>query len=40
MPESLKSLADPVYEDFLSVTDVASSSTAWLLIQGLSLIHI
>lgn len=35
MPESLKSLADPVYEDFLSVTDVASSSTAWLLIQGL-----
>lgn len=35
MPESLKSLADPVYEGFLSVTDVASSSTAWLLIQGL-----
>lgn len=35
MPESLKSLADPVYEDFLSVTDVASSSTAWLLIQGI-----
>lgn len=35
MPTSLKDLADPVYAGFISVTDVASSSTAWLLIQGL-----
>ncbi len=35
MPTSLKDLADPVYEGFISVTDVSSSSTAWLLIQGL-----
>lgn len=35
MPASLKDLADPVYEGFISVTDVSSSSTAWLLIQGL-----
>ena len=35
MPESLKDLADPVYKGFLSVTDLASSSTAWLMIQGL-----
>lgn len=35
MPKSLKDLAKPEYEGFLSVTDVSSSSTAWLLIQGL-----
>lgn len=35
MPTSLKDLADPVYEGYISVTDVSSSSTAWLLIQGL-----
>ena len=35
MPKSLKDLAEPEYKGFISVTDVASSSTAWLLIQGL-----
>lgn len=35
MPTSLKDLADPVYAGYISVTDVSSSSTAWLLIQGL-----
>ena len=35
MPTSLKDLADPEYEGSISVTDIASSSTAWLLIQGL-----
>lgn len=35
MPASLKDLADPAYEGFISVTDIASSSTAWLLVQGL-----
>lgn len=35
MPESLKDLADPVYSGYLSVTDLSSSSTAWLLVQGL-----
>ena len=35
MPKSLKDLADPKYEGFISVTDIASSSTAWLLLQGL-----
>lgn len=34
-PTSLKDLANPVYEGFISVTDVEHSSTAWLLIQGL-----
>lgn len=34
-PKSIKDLADPVYKGQISVTDVASSSTAWLLIQGL-----
>lgn len=34
-PKSLKDLADPIYKDMISVTDIASSSTAWLLIQGL-----
>ena len=27
--------ADPVYKDMISVTDISSSSTAWLLIQAL-----
>ncbi len=34
-PTCLKDLADPVYKDMVSVTDIASSSTAWLLIQAL-----
>lgn len=34
-PTSLKDLADPVYQGHLAVTDVQSSSTAWLLIQAL-----
>ena len=35
MPKSIKDLADPSYNGMISVTDIASSSTAWLLIQGL-----
>ena len=35
IPASLKDLANPEYEGFISVTDIASSSTAWLLVQGL-----
>lgn len=35
MPESLKDLTKPEYKDLVSVTDVKSSSTAWLLIQAL-----
>lgn len=35
MPESIRDLADPVYRDQISVTDIQSSSTAWLLIQAL-----
>lgn len=35
MPTCLKDLADPVYKDQISVTDIKSSSTAWLLIQAL-----
>ena len=35
MPDSIKDLADPVYQDMVSVTDVKSSSTGWLLIQAL-----
>lgn len=35
MPASIKDLADPVYKDMVSVTDIKSSSTAWLLIQAL-----
>ena len=34
-PTSLKDLANPEYKGFISVTDIASSSTAWLLIQAL-----
>ena len=35
MPTCLKDLADPVYAGYLAVTDVQSSSTAWLLMQAL-----
>lgn len=35
VPTSLKDLADPVYQDMISVTDLSSSSTAWLMIQAL-----
>ena len=35
MPASLKDLANPEYEGSSPFTDIASSSTAWLLIQGL-----
>ena len=35
MPTCIKDLADPVYKDMVSVTDIQSSSTAWLLIQAL-----
>ncbi len=35
MPESIKDLADPVYEGYISVTDITGSSTAWLMIQAL-----
>ncbi len=35
MPTCLKDLADPAYAGFLAVTDVQSSSTAWLLMQAL-----
>ena len=34
-PTCLKDLADPAYEGQLAVTDVKSSSTAWLLMQAL-----
>ena len=35
VPTSIKELANPVYQDMISVTDVSSSSTAWLLLQAL-----
>ena len=34
-PTCLKDLTDPQYKDMISVTDIKSSSTAWLLIQAL-----
>lgn len=34
-PTSLKDLANPIYKDQISVTDIKASSTAWLLIQAL-----
>lgn len=34
-PKSMKDLAKPEYKDMISVTDISSSSTAWLLIQGI-----
>lgn len=35
MPKSIKDLADPKYNGFISVTDIEGSSTAWLMIQAL-----
>ena len=35
MPTSLKDLAKSEYKGQIAVTDIASSSTAWLLLQGL-----
>lgn len=35
VPACLKDLADPVYSGHIAVTDIQSSSTAWLLIQAL-----
>lgn len=34
MPRSIKDLADPIYEGEVSVTDIKSSSTGWLMIQA------
>ncbi|NBK96598.1 MAG: extracellular solute-binding protein [Erysipelotrichia bacterium] len=34
-PKSIKDLTDPKYKGFVSITDIASSSTAWLLVQAL-----
>ena len=35
MPKAIKDLANPEYKGKIAVTDITSSSTAWLLIQGL-----
>lgn len=35
MPTSIKDLADSKYKGFISVTDIQSSSTAWLLMQAI-----
>lgn len=35
VPTALKDLAKPEYKNMISVTDISSSSTAWLLIQAL-----
>lgn len=35
VPKSIKDLTDPVYKDMISVTDIQSSSVAWLLIQAI-----
>lgn len=35
MPTSIKDLADPSYQGMISVTDIKSSSTAWLLMQAI-----
>ena len=35
VPTSIADLGDPIYKGFISVTDIQSSSTAWLLIQAL-----
>lgn len=35
MPTCIKDLADPAYSGLVSVTDIKSSSTAWLLVQAL-----
>ena len=35
MPTSVKDLADPQYNGFISVVDIQGSSTAWLMVQSL-----
>ena len=35
IPKSIKDLADPIYKDNISVADIKSSSTSWLLVQAL-----
>lgn len=35
IPTSIKDLADPKYKGYISVTDIKSSSTAWLLMQAI-----
>lgn len=35
MPTSIEDLADPKYQDQLAITDIMSSSTAWLLVQAI-----
>lgn len=35
VPKSIKDLADPIYKDWVSVCDVAGSTTAWFLFQAL-----
>lgn len=35
MPTSVKDLADPQYNGFISVVDIQDSSTAWLMVQSL-----
>lgn len=35
VPKSIKDLTNPVYKDMISITDIQSSSTAWLLIQAI-----
>ncbi len=35
MPTSVKDLADPKYNGFISVVDIQGSSTAWLMVQSL-----
>ncbi len=34
-PKSIKDLAKPEYEGFISITDITGSSTAWLMVQAL-----
>ena len=34
-PSSIKDLVNPAYADLISVTDIKSSSTAWLLMQAI-----
>lgn len=35
LPESIADLAKPVYKGYISITDIQSSSTGWLLVQAL-----
>ena len=34
MPKSIKDLTNPIYKDMISIPDIASSSTAWLMVQA------